>query len=179
MPTSHFIAISLYPQHLAQLFIDLYSLLHKSDSVIFQNPNTVHITIYYLPSQINYQLVQNILPTIQTPIYLSSSNYFQKQNTDFICYLTSENLGLLKSYFDKLSMKLPNEVPENKLKFIPHVTLFRIINPSKFAPYKKQVNRIIQTHLQKISKINLSQSPQTDLYAVSSAFQPELQIRLS
>jgi 2'-5' RNA ligase len=174
-PTSHFIAISLKTEPLSNLFVDLFKLLNSSNSVIFQNPNSAHITLYYLPQKINQPLIQPHIPDITNPIQLTSIGYFQKQKEDYVCYLTSPSLDSLEKHFQKLKTSLPNQVPENHLTFTPHMTLFKITNPQKFKSYKAKVKKIIQNHLTDLSKINLNNG--THLYKVNSNFTPELQVK--
>lgn len=172
--TSHFIGIQLKASYLADLFVELYDYFnHKNGIIEFQNPNSFHITIYYLPSSIDYKKFVK-LDSINTKITLNDIGYFGPKGKEIICYLTNNNLDFLEEEFNKYKELFPNDVSENDLDFVAHATLFRIKDSARYNIHKSEVDEIINKHLLKISSTDLYED--ILLYKVNSNYRPELQL---
>jgi hypothetical protein len=66
--TSHFIGIELQAAIFSNLFIEVYKYCKENNiqnSIIFQNPLSPHITLYYLEKDINEITKQEIKEYIQ------------------------------------------------------------------------------------------------------------------
>jgi 2'-5' RNA ligase len=74
-----------------------------------------------------------------------------------ICYLEIESQKKLKEYFKKFDRKFKiKEISENNLKFVPHITLFRIKNASIYEEHKVKIENIILEELERIKEKNIS-----------------------
>lgn len=61
--TSHFIWIEIKSEIISNIFVETYKYLKKNNienSILFQNPISSHITLYYLEKDINKNIKINI-----------------------------------------------------------------------------------------------------------------------
>src|SRR5438552_14744606 len=73
------------------------------------------------------------------------NNYFGTDNKNTLCYLScsqSEILEEMNSFFVK-KYNYAN-VAENQYSYIPHISLFTILDSSAYAPHKKAIDQLIK-----------------------------------
>lgn len=174
--TSYFIGLEVRSQVLADLFVDLYEYFDECgclDIVEFQNPLSVHITLYYLDKLIDEKLVQDGLRDVEGKFELDELGDFDGQ----IFYLTGAGLDGLKTEFERYKVLFSNEVLENGLEFVPHVTLFRVLDKKSFEGVRKGVVLLVKDFLGHLGARNASEG-RVSLYKVNSSFRPELQVKI-
>jgi 2'-5' RNA ligase len=180
-----FIGLSLDSARFADLFIDLHTHFKDhslEDAIVFQNPLSLHITLYYLESLTNdaekAQIVQEALDmssdgTLKVAqLHLA---YFGESGSERVCYLGIQRNTACKKIHEFFAEKYNyTEGSENQLAFVPHISLFRINDPEAYAPHKEAVDRLIHSAIEAIECKDLAKS--VHLYQVNSSFQPEIQI---
>ncbi len=67
---------------------------------------------------------------------------------------------------------------DNNFPFSPHITFLRMQNREVFEKHRENIEKIIETELQKLKYIDIS-TQKIYLYAVNSTFKEEIQIKLS
>lgn len=179
--TSQFIWLKLNSQYFANIFIEIKELLGSNENNILelQNPLSLHITVYYLPANIPdnelYTIKEAILKLSPTKIKLTLSgiSYFWKTigHIGYKDFEKLENINqMFKSKFPTYNTIIDNAYPT----YIPHTTLFKIKDYSKFLLYKKDIEDIITKNIEYIKTKDFIDT--LHLYAVNSTFSPELQI---
>lgn len=179
--TSQFIWLKLDSQYFANIFIEIKELLGDKENEIleFQNPLSLHITLYYMPSELTSdelcQVKQILVELSQRKITLTLAGvlYFWEK----IAYIGYKNTEILENINHIFKSKFPiyNTIIDNSYPvFIPHTTLFKIKDYSKFLLYKKDIEGIITKNIEHIKTKKFAST--IHLYAVNSAFSPELQI---
>lgn len=183
--TSHFIGVSLKSSQLADLFvaIDAYSRENKlTESILLQNVNSTHITFHYLPADVPKQEEGSILEEVRRsqngmPSFVGglTVDYFGGDATEKVCFIRCKEDSWMEETHMLLARNYPHEeVPENSLTFVPHITLFRIQDISKYAPHKDSIDSMVSDHIKNIGeKID---TKGLRLYRVNSGYQPEIQI---
>lgn len=184
--TSHFIGIELQAAIFSNLFIEVYKYCKENnmqDSIIFQNPLSPHITLYYLEKDINEITKQEIKEYIQKlniddAITLSWFDYFYCWEWDKnVLYLTSKTRLNLKNYRNNLHKKYNKDyVEDNNFEFVSHITFLRIQDNKVFEKHRLNIENIINKELQKISNVDIN-TRNISLYAVNSKFREEIQIK--
>ncbi len=184
--TSHFIWIELNQEVFKSMYSKISDFLVKNNLnkiIILQNINTIHITLYYLDKNLDNCYKNNIKSFIKkidisNDIYLKDFKYFYRNKKEILLYLeTNTSINLLEKR-NILNNKFKEKSTEdNDLKFISHITLFRILDYEKFITIKKELEKIILAELEKFSKININ-NKKIFLYAVDSTQSPELQVKL-
>lgn len=184
--TSHFLAASLNPLLFADLFVKLHQYLEKNsdeDCVEFQNPLSVHLTLYYFPKEIDLQkmlaikeMVEKLRKIKKLEINIKETRVFKKADQEYLYYLCPAENQELGKINDQFRMEFPNDLPENKYSFTPHVTLFRIIDAKVFSKHRAELNKIINKYLVNLSGDNAFVD--FNLYAVNSEFSPQIQVIL-
>jgi 2'-5' RNA ligase len=153
-------------------------------AVEFQNILSLHITLYYLDKEIDAankeQLVADIASLAESKDFTLSGlkvRYFGEPGKERVCYIgCADNSTLTETnafFAEKYSL---NQIPENQLSFVPHISLFRISDPDSFTPHRTAVDEIINRNIQSIDTSSLVTGPH--LFQVSSLFRPEVQIAL-
>lgn len=92
--TSHFIWIELKSEKFSDIFVKIYKYLKENNLekyFLFQNPLSVHITLYYLDKNISLeekQEIKNFLENIEVKenIFLENFSYFYRNDKKFILY---------------------------------------------------------------------------------------------
>ena len=106
-------------------------------------------------------------------IFPSKFQYFEK-SIWYIYWKSETDLNLLFTNFHKNFFR--NEILENNLFFVPHITLFRIIFPEIYEKHRKNIEQIIERELKKVEEIDIS-NKRIYLYKVNSNFPWEIQIK--
>lgn len=185
--TSHFIWIELKSELLSNIFIEVYKYIKENNIesfILFQNPLSPHITLYYLEKDID-NITKNEIKNhiknfnIEEKISLSWFNYFFRwEGNRFVLYFKSKTNLPLESYRNNLHKKYNrNYVEDNSFAFSPHITFLRIQDSKVFEEHRENIDNIINNELLKISELDLN-SRNIFLYAVNSKFKEEIQIKL-
>lgn len=185
--TSHFIWIPLKSEIFSDIFSSVYSYLEQNniqDSIIFQNPLSVHITLYYLEKNIDTITTEEIKKYIQkfdikNSISVSWFDYFFRWEWNrFALYFTSKTNLNLENYRNDLHEKYNRDyVEDNNFTFFPHITFLRIQDNKIFEKHRKNIENIINKELQKINNVDVN-TRNISLYAVNSQFREEIQVKL-
>lgn len=185
--TSHFIWIEIKSEIISNIFVETYKYLKKNNienSILFQNPISSHITLYYLEKDINKNLNINIKNYIKKlkideEIKISWFNYFFKLDwSRNILYFTIDTKLNLNDYNNDLD-KIYNRalIEDNNFNFLPHITFLRIKDNKIFEEHKENIENIINIELLKINNFDLN-SKNIFLYASNSNFKEEIQIKI-
>lgn len=185
--TSHFIWTQLKLEIFSDIFSAVYLYLEQNniqDSIIFQNPLSVHITLYYLEKDIDTITAEEIKKYIQkfdikNSISVSWFDYFLnwEWNTS-ICYFTTKTNLDLEKYRNDLHEKYNRDyVEDNNFTFSPHITFLRIQDNKIFEKHRQNIENIIHQELQKINNVDAN-TRNIFLYAVNSQFKEEIQVKL-
>jgi len=184
--TSHFIGAKMEPSVFIDLFVDMYQYLKNNnvrDCLEFYNPLSVHITLYYLDSDISEQknqiekwILDINKEILNTKIFIDSVSFFENEGKETMGYLHTLNFTWLQKTNSQLSKLFPNSVKDNTQTYVPHLSLFKIKNHQVFSEHKTSILQIIDRHLQVIKKHNSFKS--ISLYSVNSNFKPEIQIEM-
>jgi len=185
--TSHFIWIELKTELFSNIFVKVYKYAKKNnieDSLLFQNPLSPHITLYYLEKDIKDIAKDEIKKYIKKfdindKITLSWFNYFFRWEWNkFVLYFTSKTNLPLENYRNDLHEKYKRDyVEDNSFTFSPHITFLRIQDNKIFEEHIENIEKIINEELQKVSDSDFN-TKNMFLYAVNSQFKEEIQIKL-
>ena len=108
-----------------------------------QNILSLHITLYYFGPNINLirtDLTKSLsmLRKNKLIIHPATQSYFSKNGNNTVCYLTPSNIKILGKLNKKIDRKYNlDKIVENTYPFVPHITIFRIINHKRFNAHKK------------------------------------------
>lgn len=180
--TSNFLGITLDKSKFKALFDSLnkYSKENNLQKIIeIQNQDSVHITLYYLDKDINKSVLKQIKDDLSVlnkkniSIFLKKVFFFKKENKNYLCYLSPNSIEELEKINLYLKQKYISNAIDNNYKYIPHITIFKILDFSIYKQHKKNILKIINTFLSKNNKTNLYQS--FNLYSVDSTKSPEKQ----
>ena len=185
--TSHFIWIQLKSEIFSDIFSAVYLYLEQNNiqnSIVFQNPLSPHITLYYLEKDIDQVTKEEIKKYIQkfdikNSITISWYDYFLnwEWNKSIFYFTTKKNL-LLEAYRNDLDDKYNrNHVENNSFTFSPHITFLRIQDNKVFKTHRQNIENIINKELQKINNLDIN-TKNIFLYAVNSQFKEEIQVKL-
>lgn len=184
--TSHFIWIELKSNLFSDIFIEVYKYIKENnieDSLLFQNPLSPHITLYYLEKNIEDTTINEIKDfikdfNIDDNITLSWFNYFFRWEWNrFVLYFTSKTDLPLEDYRNNLHNKYNRDyVEDNSFAFSSHITFLRIKDSKVFEIHRENIENIINEELQKVGDLDLN-TKNIFLYAVNSKFKEEIQIK--
>lgn len=184
--TSHFIWIDLKCSILSNIFIKLFEYLKNNNIdniVVFQNPLSTHITLYYLENNISLKLKNEIKDFINTfdlnnEIKIIWFDYFYREWNKFVLYLKSKSKDNFKNYRDIFHNEFNrNYILDNNLEFSPHITIFKILNYEIFENHRLNIEKILTDEINKVKNIDLN-NKNIHLYAVNSNFKEEIQIKI-
>jgi len=182
--TSHFIWLALKAEIFSDIFVRIYQYVHENhmeDAVVFQNPLSVHITLYYLEKHLAADIKHDIKQYIPSfdmskPLSVAGWNYFFRWDKKSVLYCTSTTQLPLKAYRDILHERYErNDVEDNHFPFSPHITFLRIRESGIFEQHRKNIESILTEELQKLCDVDVN-AGQIGLYAVNSHFTEEIQI---
>jgi len=186
--TSLFFGILLDSRHFLNLYIKLYKYIYKNKlekDIIITDIHNLHLTLFYLQKKFIYNKKKNdilLLKKIDEGMKniksnVRSYNYFYNNQHETICFLECKNNNLLIKINKLLCSKLSlYSSQDNEHNFIPHITLFKIKNYSKFKRHKNHIELLINNSIGEIQHENVYKS--TNIFLVNSFIEPELQIPL-
>lgn len=184
--TSHFIWIQLNPEIFSDLFVKIFQYLKENnieDILIFQNILSVHITLYYFEANLSEFDIIKIWKKIDEidknfTINVWSLKYFEREKNKVVWYLEWKSNKNLGNIFNEFNTKFQRkEVFENSLKFVPHITLFKINDSRVYEEHKGNIEKIIEEEIKKFKEINIF-TWKINLYRVNSKFLWEIQVRI-
>lgn len=187
--TSHFIGIKLNSRIFADLFVKLQQYLRDNNAeqaIELQDIHSLHVSLYYLQKEIPPQERDSIRNTIlslnrsQKDFVLTSDHagYFKKNETEYLCYISCFQVQELTTLNSQLANEYKkDQIPDNQYTYIPHISLFRVMNHALFITHKNNINNIIEEMLYNINNENLFQG--FYLFEVSSKFHPEIQLTVN
>jgi 2'-5' RNA ligase len=184
-PTSHFIGVSLDSSLFASLFDKLSCYIeeyHLAGSIELQRSNSLHITLYYLPSDLSGRDMihyREYLNSVQQDIefWISDIGYFSREDSPYILYILPSNIEYFQSQNTALaSIFACGNIRDNQFTYIPHMTILRILDPDVFAMHRASIKNMIRRSIELLSRESLRYS--IDLYRVDSRIHPELQERI-
>lgn len=181
-PTSHFIGISLDASKFVDLFVALQKYCSEHDlfqAVELQNPLSTHITLHYLPTTLlnneQVQIIQDTAEQILPTVTHLQIGYFGEPANERICYLACAPDQSLDNAHQFFATRYPHDdVPDNQLTFVPHISLFRISNPQTYAAHRRAIDKLVTLEISQITTCDLVTG--IHLYQVSSRFHPEIQL---
>ncbi|MBP7057248.1 2'-5' RNA ligase family protein [Candidatus Gracilibacteria bacterium] len=179
--TSHFLAVSLDVSYFADLLVALQTFCREREiesCLELQNPLSLHVTLYYLPEALSADdlaAIRSSLVTFSTPqVFISGVSFFQRDGQDYLCYLAPRPNNQLDQVNQYFRTHYPNQVEKNNYGYVPHMTLFTVKDPVRFTPHADQIMLLVREHVQKIRDVDVSRT--IDIYAVNSAFSPQIQL---
>ena len=183
--TSHFIGVSLNSKYFVDTFIALQQYFKEHDlekAVELQNVLSLHITLYYLGKKLTgsekEQLRADIVSlwTIKKFVLAGlKADYFGEPGKERVCYVGCTENEVLKDTNKFFAEKYKfDQIPENRLSFVSHISLFRITDSEAFASHMTAVDDIINANIESIETDELVTG--LHLFQVSSLFHPEIQI---
>jgi len=183
--TSYFIGIALKNEYFSSLYKDLneYSLNNRIENTIeLQNNNSLHVTLYYLDKNISDEIDElrndiNMLKKNEKEyvLFIEENKYFKRNNQDFLSYLSIQNPHQLITIHDEISQKYKkNSIPDNHRLYIPHISLFKILDYEKFEKHREKVEQIAKYHIENLKVKNILNG--FYVFAVDSTTKPETQI---
>ena len=185
--TSHFIWIDIKSELLSDLFSEVYLYLkqHNVESILsFQNPLSIHITLYYLEKDISKNTKKEIVDFIKDfeiseSIFISWFDYFTRwKDSKYLLYLIPKNKSDLKYFRDKIDAIYDRKyILDNSYDFISHISFFKILNPGLFEKHREDIEKIIKKEIKKLENIDVN-SREVFLYAVNSDFKEEIQLKI-
>lgn len=185
--TSHFIWIELQAQLLSNIFVSVSVYLKDNnieDCLLFQNPLSPHITLYYLEKELSDSLKWEIQADItrfdiSEDIFITWLDYFCRWDGNrFVAYFTTQTTIPFKKYRDSLHEKYNRDfVEDNGFDFSPHITFLRVQDEEVFKKHREGIESVISQEIDKLKNINLN-SWKAFLYAVNSKFKVEIQVKL-
>lgn len=182
--TSKFVGILLDQNLFVNLFVRLKNYLDKNDlidKVILPNTNSIHLTLYYLDAEFSLEenkklqfLIDELRKDFKSlELKITSFNYFYDQGKEKIAYFETSNTEKLEKINKVFRLSFPNKVLDNQYNFIPHVTLFRILDPVSFKKHKEILEKIFFSCIDEIKSKNLFKS--FHIFEVDSTKEPEQQ----
>lgn len=180
--TSNFLGITLDKSKFKVLFDSLkkYSKENNLQKIIeVQNQDNIHITLYYLDKDTDKSVLKQIKNDLSVlnkkniSITLKKVSFFKKENKNYLCYLYPNSIKELEKINLHLKQRYISNAIDNNYKYIPHITIFKILDFKTYKQHEKNILKIINTFLSKKDKTNLYQS--FNLYSIDSTKSPEKQ----
>jgi 2'-5' RNA ligase len=185
--TSHFIWIELKAELFSDIFVKVFNYIKKNNilnSVLFQNPLSMHITLYYLEKNIDLETKKEIKEYIKTfdirnIIKLNWFNYFSNWEWNkSLLYFTTKTKLFLEDYRNKIHMKYNrNYIEDNNLNFFPHITFMKIEDSKIFEKHRENIENIVNKEIKKVNGLDLN-TRKIFIYAVNSRFKKEIQVKI-
>ena len=187
--SSYFVGILLDSSQFVDLFVKLQGYINKRNlqkCIQLHNILSLHISLYYFEEKLNKQTLTTIIKDLsdilsqygQLNISLTGIKYFENNLGKRLCYLDcspEEELKNINKYFANKYKR--NKILANQFSYIPHISLFNILDQKKYNTHEKQIDQIIKKELELINQNNIFKS--FNIFKVNSLFYPEIQIPLS
>jgi len=179
--TSYFIWLELKENFLKNIFFELKDFVKKNnyENILqVEEWKNFHITLYYLIKNLeNIEEIKNFIKNLklEEEIFLDDLKYFYRENKEFIWYFSIKSKNNFFKVNEILNKKFKKySAEDNKLDFIPHITIFRIKNYEKFLKIKNKLENFIKN---RIFEKNIN-SKKIFLYKVDSTKSPEVQEKI-
>lgn len=185
--TSHFLGITLDTELFVDLFTELQIYLNNnsiSSCLEFVNPLSLHLTLYYFGDKFissDYKKIKKNIFLLNKKfknlsLSLDSYGVFQKNEVDCLYYLYPSFYVKFKKINDYYRKNFANSIIDNTQDFIPHITLFKILDQKNYLKHKEKIISVIDKHISIINNKNAFRS--INLYCVNSKFSPQIQVIL-
>lgn len=185
--TSHFIGFKLDSEVFVDLYVRLQQFLHENnlrECIEMQNVLSLHTTLYYFESDIPAKDLTALKDFAAAhrdkghkyTISINGFEYFKGDGKEVLLYVKPENesLGILHK---QLAAQFQRDtIVDNQHAFIPHVTLFKIIDLNTYQKYRPQFEKIVHQCLEEIGSMDVCED--MHFFAVYSQAKPEIQIAL-
>ncbi len=183
--TSHFIGIWLNTEKLLQAFLSVNEYFSKKEGISYysMNPHSTHITLYYLPKNLDQDYLEKISKKIEDYIILSDLNihiqgihYFMPDKRNSILYLEpTYQKFIIDSRDDFIQVKNFDIIIDNQYNYVPHITLWKLhstydISNDSMIKICYELYEIIKPL---ITQDNLAET--LWIFRVNSSILPELQ----
>lgn len=180
--TSSFIGISVIPDLFIPLYVDIQNYFRDQNidrPIVMSNILSLHLTLYYL----NVDPANNVLTAIKKILFgkkidfisINDLEYFFSDNNKKTAYLSVKQLPLLREINDEIKERFGDGgVGDNKYDFVPHITLFNVLDNLGFQKIEVDIDRIIIGHIDRLQNKNVFKG--TSFYRVNSKYSPEIQI---
>ncbi|MBP6981608.1 hypothetical protein KBB25_02435 [Candidatus Gracilibacteria bacterium] len=181
IPTSHFLGFSIPPPAFADMYVGLQKILGKGGDIVeFQNPLSSHINVGYFSDTLpeNPEKILEKYDKKEIEISFTRVGMFGGIENPKVYFLSPDQTDILSTFqkgFFRIYPDLSNFL-ENKLEYVPHMTIFRVNDQIRFLQKKDQVDRFLDDFLLGISKILFP--AKLTVFMVHSNFSPEIQIPL-
>jgi 2'-5' RNA ligase len=186
--SSYFVGVLLDSSQFVDLFVKLQRYIEKrnlQNCLQLHNILSLHISIYYFEEKLDKKTLAVIMKDLsgissqyrQLKISVSEIKYFENNLGKRLCYLDCSPKYELKNINKYFAVRYKrNKILANQFSYIPHVSLFNILDPKKYNNYRKQIDQIIKEELKLINQANIFKS--FNIFKVNSFFHPEIQIPL-
>ncbi|MDB4978776.1 MAG: hypothetical protein JWM56_962 [Candidatus Peribacteria bacterium] len=186
-PTSHFIGFKLKIEAFIGLYVRLQQFLDENNlegCIEMQNILSLHTTLYYFEAEIplnDFIAIEDFVSTFRDSeqkyiISISGFDYFKREEKEILLYLKPENTSLSTLQKQLASQFQRNAIIDNQFGFIPHVSLFKILDTDTFQKYRLQIEEIVSQCLTGISTMDVCK--RLHIFAVYSQTRPEIQLSL-
>jgi 2'-5' RNA ligase len=157
LTTSHFIGVRIRSEILADILVNLQDILgHDSSIVEFQNILSAHVTLHYLPADLGPDIAE-----IRREIEgcngrpegsLTDFGYFGSEEAPSVCYLKPGDQDWFVRASGHFAREFPQygDVPENRLRYVPHLTIFRVRDIPAFMRKKSETESALRSVLDTI-----------------------------
>lgn len=184
--TSYFIGTKITSRTFVNLFVSLQQYLKDNNltsAIEIQDIHSLHITLYYFSKEIlTYELDSlkksiSVLNSDNKNFRITAENfaYFKQDGIDYLCYITCSQTKKLEKINNQFSNQYKkDDIVDNQYKYIPHISLFKVLNHNDFIIHKDKINSIIEKELKEIKDENVFDG--FFLFAVNSKFHPEIQL---
>lgn len=181
--TSHFIGVWLNIEKLLSIFscTNEYFLSKKDMQYFSMNPLSPHITLHYLPKEIDSEYLNKVKEILERNLNsdfdmgISGINCFVPNKKTLILYLEPTILKSIETIRDELIDINPfNEITDNWYEYIPHITLWKVqsLDDLDDNSIKKIISELFQ-----IIQISITQKKLAEtlwIFRVNSLITPEL-----
>lgn len=182
---SHFIGFKLDSAAFVDLYVRLEHLLDENnlkECIELQNILSLHTTLYYFESDVPAKDLADIEGFVSTlrndeqhcTISINGFEYFRREGKEILLYLKPKNNSLMVLQKRLAEQFQRDAVVDNQHAFIPHATLFKIIDLNTYQKYRPQFEKIVQQCLEEVGSGNVCQ--RAHFFGVYSQARPEIQI---
>lgn len=183
--TSHFIGMVIKKEYFMDLFNDLSEYLLNNNiknKIELQNIDSLHITLYYLEKDISgevYKLKADLKiyekNSKNLGVFIEKNEYFKRNGQLFLSYFSIKNQDWLIKINKEMGRKYKKDnLADNMCIYIPHLSLFKIVDSKLFKRHKEKIEKIVNSHLENIKVKNVLKA--ICMFAVDSTTKPETQI---
>lgn len=82
-------------------------------------------------------------------ISLENIGYFYRENSPYILYVAPDNIEYFSQKNKQASEQLHrDDIIENQFRFVPHITIMRILDTERFLSHSDAIEKIVQSHIE-------------------------------